>query len=201
MRENRLIKSFQRVARPTLRSEIQDVANLINIPKIRKISREYVENDAAVQDLIRYFHCDEFQAAWSVFKASPEVEDIFEWVKTHGYYVEREIKSLSGEIAQMLPKHLHLYRSKRSTEKYSVRSFEEELKAQIRFDDLNVLIGRLLTDGNDFTHLYLILKLSRPALEDLLRRPEVQTALNSLEELGVNTESIKITLYELLRWN
>lgn len=175
--------------------------DLINIPKIREISQEYFENDAAVQELHKYFNSDEFQAAWSAFKASPEVEDIFEWVKTHGVNVDREITMLSDEINHIMPKHLRSYRSKRTAEKFSVRSFEEEVKAQIKFGDLNALIDQLLANGNDFTHLYLILKLSRPALEELFLKPEIQTAISSLEELGVNTEAFKTTLYDLLRWN
>lgn len=175
--------------------------DLINIPKIREISREYFENDAAVQELHKYLHSDEFQVAWGAVRESPEVGDIFEWVKTHGVNVELEITMLSDEINHIVPNHLRSYRSKRSVEKFSVRSFEEEVKAQIKFGDLDALIDQLLDDGNDFTHLFLILKLSRPALEELFQKPEIQTAVSSLEELGVNTGAFKTTLYDLLRWN
>lgn len=159
-----------------------------------------------MQALIKYLHSEEFAAAWNVFKASSEVEDIFEWTKKHGVNIDHEILQFSNEISEI--RHVEamhfLLRHRvvrRSIQKYSSRSFEDELRAQIKFEELNVLIDELLEGGNDFTQLYLILKVSRPALEKLFESAEIQLALASLTRLGVDIESLASATYDILRWN
>lgn len=175
------------------------VVELINFPRIREISREYFANDASVQAFIEYLYTDEFQAAWTVFKSAPEVEDIYSWMLSHGVNLDNEVTAFSSELSQITFAHLRL--QGRVLQNFSLKTFQDELKAQIKFDELNALIDSLLESGNDFAHLYLILKVSRPALEKLFLEEQIQVAVSRLESLGVDVENLKLKVYEVLRWS
>lgn len=185
---------FLHSARPTLKSEIDEIFDLINTRTIREISREYSENDPSVQQLVRYLHSDEFQKAWNVFKTSSEVEDIFDWMRQHNVDVNRKVSKLSSEVEEITP-------IRRGSRDFSIRAFELELKQQIKSNEIDELISRFLKDGNDFAHLYLILQVSRPALEKLFERDEIKHAVESLKAYGADIDGLKVVVRHMLRWD
>lgn len=173
---------------------------LINFQKISEISREYSENDLSIQEVVNYIQSDEMNTAWEKFVGASEVEDITHWIQSHGVNVEREIHELSSvpDSGIITPSRL---RMRRSVQNYSVQAFEDEIKEQILVKDLNILIDKLVADGHDFAHLYLILNLSRPALEKLFHEPEILQAAENLKNLGIDVGYLKSLVYKLLRWN
>jgi hypothetical protein len=171
---------------------------LIDYSKIREISREYFENDVSVQKLVQYLHSEEFIAAWNVFKASSEVEDIFEWMKNHEIFPDVELEKLSRQLNEIIPHHVRA--NEIEIENLSFASFSDEIKAQIMLDKINAQIDKLIENGNDFAQLYLILKVSRPALEKLFEAEEIGSVITSLEQLGIDIDDLKNIVYELLRW-
>lgn len=172
---------------------------------MREISREYFENDPVVQELVQYLHSEEFLTAWKIFTSYSEVEDIFAWIKNHGVNLEHEIELFCVEIDQITPSHIfHELGTNLKSEDvhgFSIQAFEDELRDEILFEDLNKLIDELLESGNDFAHLYLIFRVSRPALERLFEDEEIQQAIGRLEMLGVDVDAIKASVYDILRWN
>lgn len=165
------------------------------------ISREYIENDPRVQELKRYMYSDEFKSAWNIFYNSPEVVDIVEWMKHHGVDIDQELLAFTEKMNQLTPQISDL-RAKRSADAaiFSIQSFKDELKAQVKFDEINALISKLIHNGNDFTQLFLIFKVSQPALEKLFEAEEIEIAMMKLDQFGVDTQSIKSSVYEMLRW-
>lgn len=165
--------------------------------KIREISREYFENDPSVQHLIQFLrHSEEIESAWRVFKSSSEIEDIIAWMNSHGVHIAHELLAISNHIEGILPMHLR----SNLAENFSLKTYEKEVKEQIKFDEMNVLIDELLANGDDFAHLYLILRVSRPALERLFLSDEIKEATEHLTEHGVDVENLKLIVYEILRW-
>ncbi|CRL08296.1 CLUMA_CG021317, isoform A [Clunio marinus] len=191
-----LMKVLISNARSTLRVEINEASQFINLPKIQKITREYFENDLAVQNLLDYLQSEEFTSAWNVFMTSSEVEDILQWIKYHGVNTDKEIELLSHEIEKIKP----INSQNESIQTFSIKSFSDELKSLINFKSLNATIDELLKDENDFAHLYLILTVSRRSLENLFQREEILRSIESLKRLGVDMEALKAELYEILRW-
>lgn len=168
--------------------------------KINEIFREYSENDPSIQEVANYLNSDEVGVAWIKFVDSSEVEDIIQWMRSHGVNVENEIQNFSTipDSVTITPSRL---RTNRSPPNYSVQALEDEVKEQILIEELNDLIDELIGDGNDFAHLYLILQLSRPALNKLFNEPEILLATESLRNLGVNVGYLKFLIYKILRWN
>lgn len=149
-----------------------------------------------------YLRSEEFKHAWNVFATSSEVEDIIQWMKNHGVFVERELDILANQFELITPGEVFLPASSTSdTDNFSVKTFEDELKQQIRLDDMKILINDLLTDGSDFAHLYLILEVSRPALEKLFETSDIQQSVETLKKFGIDVEYLKLFLYNILRWN
>ena len=165
--------------------------------KIKEISREYFENDPMVQEMVKQLHSDEVKQAFDKFVTSSEVEDIVEWMRSHGVDINQEMTEFSQELNKASPRPV---RSKRFLP-FSIRSYEDELKDQIKIDEMKEVIDKQINDGNDLTQLYLILRVSRPALEKLFEEEEIVKAVESFENLGVDLEYLKSTVYELFRWN
>lgn len=180
-----------------MRGEIRQIFELINLEKIHEISREYFENDLSVQELVKYLRCEEFKTAWKVFESSSEVEDIFEWMKNHGVEASHEMQLMADEFENVTPLHI---RSRRF-HSFSIGNFKDELGEQIQFEEIDNVIDQLLANGNDFAHLYLILKVSRPALEKLFEERELKKAAFNLSRLGFDVSFMKQFAYNLLRWN
>lgn len=185
------------IAHNTLRGEIRAIFDLINLEKIHEISREYFENDPSVQELFNYLRCEELQTAWKAFETSSEVEDIFEWMHNHGVQVSEEMQLMSEEFQNITP----LNGRTRRFHNFSLGTFKDELTEQIQFEEIDALIDKLLANGNDFAHLYLILKVSRPALEKLFEAPELKKATLSMTRLGFDMNFVKHFVFKLLRWN
>lgn len=164
---------------------------------MKEISREYFENDPSVQDLVTYLYSPKFKSAWEIFISSPEVEDIFEWMSNHGVNVESEIKTFSEELKKIHEMSLR----RRKFQGFSIKSFEREIKEQINFEELNATIDDLLQAGNDFTHLYLILRVTQPAIEKIFDEPEIQQVVEHLTSLGIDLASMKAFVYESFRFN
>lgn len=177
--------------------EIRKVLDLIDLAKIKEISREYFENDPSVQELVRYIHSDEFIQAKEKFMTSSEVEDIIAWMKQQGVDVNRETTNFSREVNEITPMHIR----GRQLKPFSITSFHDELMAQVKLTEMNELIEELLHDGYDLTQLYLILKVSRPALERLFEEEEISRAVEKFATFGIDIEDVKATIYELFRWN
>lgn len=164
---------------------------------MREISREYFENDPSVQHVIQFVrHSSEMKNAWNAFVTSSEIEDIVEWMGNHGVNIDKELQKLSDDILNIMPMHLR----SSAAENFSIKVYENELMDQIKIDDMNDLINELLTNGDDFAHLYLILKVSRPALEKLFLSEDIHQAVEHLIEHGVDVENLKTLTYDLLRW-
>ena len=185
---------------PTLRGEIRQIFELINFQKINEIAREYSENDPSIQEVVNYIQSDEIEAAWNKFIDSSEVEDIVHWMRSHGVDFKNEVQHFS-----MIPDSLIItpsrLRVKRNVQNYSIQAFEEEVKEQILVRKLNDLIDKLIEDGNDFAHLYLILQLSRPSIEKIFHEPEVISATENLRKYGIDLDDLKVLTYNVLRWN
>jgi hypothetical protein len=165
--------------------------------KIQEISREYFENDPSVLSLITFLYSPRFTAAWDIFTTSPEIEDIFEWMGNHGVNVESEINIFSEEVKRLSSNTIR----RRMIQGFSIKSFEEEMKSQINFEDLNDTIDELLKAGNDFAHLYLILSVTRSAIEKVFEEPEIQEIVEHLTALGIDLEGLKDFVYQMFRWN
>lgn len=168
---------------------------LINLPKIKEISREYFENDESVKELVVYLSSDEFSDVRRKLVTSSEIEDIITWARKHGVDINYEFTSFSDEVARFA-------RIRPSSfQQFSVQSFAEELSSLIKVEEINALVEELLNEGNDLAQLYLILKVGRPALEKLFEDAEIQQALRTLAEFGIDFETYKAILYDLFRWN
>lgn len=150
-----------------------------------------------MQELVKYLRCEELQTAWKVFESSSEVEDIFEWMHNHGVQVSHEMQLMNDEFQRITPLHIR----GRRFHNFSIGSFKDELAEQIQFKEIDALIDQLLANGNDFTHLYLILRVSRPALEKLFEAPELRFAAFNMSRLGFDVNFIKEFVYNFLRWN
>lgn len=185
-----------------MRNEIAQLFDLIDLQKIREISQEYFENDPSVQNLMTYLRSEEFKQAWNIFASSSEIEDIIQWMKSHGVFVERELEILAKEFELITPGEVFLPASSNTdSEHFSVKTFEDELKQQIRLSDMKTLVNEFLKDGSDFAHLYLILELTRPALEKIFESSDIQLAIETLSRFGVDVEYLKLFVYNILRWN
>ena len=180
-----------------MHQEVHQILDFIDVQKIKEISREYFENDPSVQSFIKYLYSPGFTAAWKVFTSSSEVEDILEWMGSHGVDIASEIIVFAEEAKRIPPKLLR----NRLIAGFSLSSFEEELQAQINFEELDKKIEELLEDGNDLAHLYLILSVTKPAIEKIFNEPEVELAMSQLRPLGIDFDDIKKFLYKTLRWN
>lgn len=143
---------------------------------------------------MRYLHSEEFQKAWNIFRTSSEVDDIFDWMRQHKVDVNKEVSKLSSEVEEITP-------IRRGSRDFSIRAFELELKQQIKSSEINQLINRFLKDGNDYAHLYLILQVSRPALDKLFERDEIRHAVESLRAYGVEIDELKAVVRHMLRWD
>lgn len=184
------------LAEPTLESEIHQILECIDFEKVQEISREYFENDASIRLLVKYVYSPKFTAAWEAFTMSPEVDDIFEWMGNHGVNVESTISLFSEEVLRIRPQKLR----QSMIQNFSIQTYEEEMKEQINFDKLSMKIDELLEAGNDFTHLYLILSVTRPAVENLFERPEIKQVVADLIKLGIDVEGLRMFVYETLRF-
>lgn len=140
------------------------------------------------------------QAVWNKFLSSSEIEDIIQWMRSHGVNVREEMKYFSAlpDSVIVTPSRLRI---KRNALNYSVKAFENEVKEQILIHKLNDLIDELIASGNDFAHLYLILHVSRPAIEKLFQDSEFFQASENLGNLGVDVDYLKFLVYDILRWN
>ena len=177
--------------------EVHQILDFIDLHKIKEISREYFENDHSVQALIKYLYNPKFTAAWKVLISSSEIEDILEWMGSHGVNIESEIIIFAKEAKRIPSKFLR----NRLISGFSLNSFQEELQAQINFEELDKKIEELLEDGNDLAHLYLILSVTQPAIENIFAEPEIEVVLKQLRLLGIDIDGIKSFLYKTLRWN
>lgn len=141
---------------------------------------------------------EKFVNALNIFMESNEVDDITEWMKTHGVDSKTLISEFEEEIRGA-------YRAATLQnllgKNFSYKTFEDEIRNEIDYDEMSKLIDRLIADGKDFAHLYLILNVSRPSLESTFRHPEIQEVFEELEKLGINMENLKNVVYETLRWN
>lgn len=172
--------------------EIRRVLELIDVAKIKEISREYFENDPSVQELVRYIHSNDFIKAKEKFMTSSEVEDIIVWMKQQGVDIDREVFEFSQEVDILGRQQLSMIVS---------TNFGSELMSQIQFSKMNELIDELLANGYDLTQLYLILKVSRPALEKLFETEEISRAVEKFATFGIDIGNVKAKLYELFRWD
>jgi hypothetical protein len=185
-------------SRPTLVKEFERFNNVINIQRITEIIREYWENDPSIQALIVYLKGDTFKSALNTFVESEEVDDIIEWMQSHGVNIKAEIEEFSEDISSIHQSSLLLQRM--FYEQFSLSSFEDEIRNEIKYDEMNTLIDSLLKNGNDFAQLYLILSVSKPSLETIFANDEMQNVIDELNKLGVNTEYLGGVVYDLLRW-
>lgn len=184
---------------PSLRSEIDRFKDVINFQRISEINREYYENDVTIQYLITYLRSEEFSKAANIFMQSDEVDDISEWIKYHGVDFKAHVVDFDEAISGA---HRAASASLQTSvfSQFSYKTFEDEISNEIDYAGVNALITTLLSEGNDFAHLYLILNVSRPALENTFKHEEIQIVLGKLVELGVNIDYIKTVIYEILRW-
>lgn len=176
---------------------MQQVLECINMDKIQEISREYFENDPSVRAMMKYLYSPSFTAAWEIFISSPEVDDILEWMGNRGVNVESEIKLFSEEVKRISPMHMK-YQMRQG---FSIKYYEEELKSQIDFKKLSETIDKLFKDGNDFTHLYLILSVTKPAIEKIFDEPEIREVVDKLEKIGIDLGSMKTFIYQMFRFD
>lgn len=169
---------------------------MINLPKIFEITREYYENDVSLQILINFLRSEKFSIAAKIFMESDEVDDITEWMKNHGVDFKEEILEFDEKLSGG-----YLAASLQSVfSEFSYKSYEDEIRNEIDYNGVNELIDKFLSDGNDFAHLYLILNVSRSALENIFNHDEIQDVLKSLMEMGVNIEYLNSVIYDILRW-
>lgn len=169
---------------------------MINFQRISEITREYWENDSNIQSLIKYLKSDKFTSAWHAFMTSMEVDDIIEWMKAHNVDVEQLVGHLTDDIVG-----IHQSSHRKLFQQYSLSTFEDEIRSEIDVEELNALVDELLNDGNDFAHLFLILKVSRPSIEHYFGRSDMKEVVDDLRNLGVNIEYFKDIVYQFLRWN
>lgn len=150
--------------------------------------------------MVNYVHGVEVEAAWNKFLSSSEVEDILEWITSHGVDVDNEIQRFLTvpDSVTVTPSRL---RMKRSSQNYSIQAFGNEVKEQVLIGKLNRLTSELIENGNDLAHLNLILHLKRPALEKLFREPEFLLVTRKLKNFGVDIDYLKLIAYGVLRWN
>jgi Insect allergen related repeat, nitrile-specifier detoxification len=188
---------YSNSAQSTLHSEINQVLSCINKDKMQEISREYFENDSSVQLLFKYLSSQKFNVAWEILTTSPEIEDIFEWMGNHGVNVVLEIKLFAEEVKQICSGQIR----RRMIQGFSIKSYEEEMKEQINFVELSDKIDEMFKAGNDFTQLYLILSVTRTAIEKIFEKPEIQQIVDQFKTFGIDLESLRAFLYETLRWN
>lgn len=140
---------------------------------------------------------EEFSKAASIFMQSDEVDDISEWMKNHGVDFKARVLDFDDAI-----RGAYRAASLQTTlfSQFSYKTFEEEIGNEIDYPEVNNLITKLLSEGNDFAHLYLILNVSQPALENIFKHEEIQFVLGKLVELGVNIDYLKTVIYDILRW-
>lgn len=149
-----------------------------------------------------YLRGEEFKHAWNIFATSSEVEDIIQWMKNHGVFVEHELDVLAKEFELITPGEVFVPASSSlDSDNFSVKTFEEELKQQILLDDMKILINDFLKDGSDFAHLFLILEVSKPALERLFETSDIQQSIETFKKFGIDVEYLKLFVYDILRWN
>ncbi|KAG5677729.1 hypothetical protein PVAND_007460 [Polypedilum vanderplanki] len=168
--------------RSTLKKELDQFNDVINIQRISEIIREYWENDPSIQALIKYLKSDSFMSALNTFVKSEEVDDIIEWMQSHGVDIKLEIEEFSEDISSIHQSSLILQQF--FYEQFSLSTFEEEIRNEIKYDKMNELIDNFLQDGNDFAQLYLILKVSKPSLENIFMNAEIQNVIGELKNLG-----------------
>jgi uncharacterized protein (UPF0335 family) len=141
---------------------------------------------------------EKFELALNIFMQSEEVDDITEWMKTHGV----DLKTLTSEFEEEIRGAYQAATLQNFlAENFSYKTFEDEIKHEIDYDEMSKLIDQLIADGKDFAHLYLILNVSRSSLESTFRHPEIEDVFDELKKLGVNTDFLKNIVYEILRWN
>lgn len=162
---------------------------MINFQRISEITREYWENDPNIQALIKYLKGDKFKAAWTAFVESEEVDNIVEWMQTRGVDAKQLSSLLTENIFEF---HQSSLKVKPTTvEQFSLATFEREVRNEIKQEEMDALIDGLISDGNDFAHLYLILKVSKTRLEHVFRLKEIQDVINDLTKLGINFDYFK----------
>lgn len=172
---------------------------MIDIQRIKEIIREYWENDEAIQLLINYLKGDKFRSALDIIMQSQEIDDIFEWIQAHGVDLNAEVGEFSDEISSVRQSSVIIQRI--FFEKFSLASFEDEIRNEINYHDMNALIDNLLNDGNDFAQLYLILRVCKPSLQNVFVNDEIQIVMKDLTALGVNVEYLRDVMFNLLRWD
>lgn len=170
---------------------------MINYQRISEITREYYENDVTIQYLINYLRSEEFTKAANIFMESEEVDDISEWMKNHGVDFKARVMDFDDAIRGAY-RAASLHTSVFS--QFSYKTFEEEISNEINTEEFYNLITKLLDEGNDFAHLYLILKVSQPALENIFKHQDIQVVLDKLVELGINIDYLKTVTYNVLQW-
>jgi hypothetical protein len=168
------------------------------LEKIQEIAREYFENDPSFRALIECLHSPRFVAAWQIFASSPEIEDIFEWMTSHGVNLSSGLKMFAEEVERR-PSRYSIHH--RLANGYSVTAFTEEVKALIDFEALDDKIDELLDNGDDFTHLYLILSVTQEPIEKVFEDPEIKRVLGILKTHGVEVDRIQEFVYKTLRFD
>lgn len=128
--------------------------------------------------------------------ASSEMDDILHWMRHHGVDLGFELTSFSKEISRVP----EIVPSSSNMQQFSLRTFAEEIESQIDLPRINKVIDELLKQGNDLAQLYLILNVSRPALEQLFQDQQIKSFVKTLTNFGIDSERLKSLLYELLRW-
>jgi hypothetical protein len=199
----KLINIFTAIHLPTLKSELDQFHDVINFHRITEIIREYWENDPSIQALINYLKSDKFKSAWNTLMQSEEIDDILDWMRSHGVDFHSHVRDFGQDISRIHQSSLMLNEQQPRLffEQFSLTSFEDEIRNEIKQKEVTELIDKLLNDGNDFAHLYLILKVSKPALENVFANDDAKEVAADLIALGVNVEYMKDVIYRTLRWD
>lgn len=187
----------QNVYSSTLKLEINQIISNIEVEEILKVSKEYFENDSSVQKLIRYLLSEDFKHVCNKILEIPEVEDVLEWMSENSVNVSDEIASFVENFLNITPVNLRGNR----LQTFSIKSFENEISELINIEGINSTIDKLLENGQDLAHLYLILKIKRKSFEKLLQDNDVSNAINRIKKFGINIDIITINLYKSLRWD
>lgn len=186
-----------RASSSTLRSEVEEILEHIEAQKIIEISREYFENDMTVQVLLRYLQSEKFLSSLRQFMSVSEIKDILEWMKSNKVDLEYEIEQLIKSIWEISPNRI---RRNVRFQSFSMESFGNEIIELINFDEIDETVDRLLRNGNDLAHLYLILMINRSTIEEVFDTDEVAQIMHDLQRFGINTDSAKEHIYRLFRW-